>query len=209
MRKQQAPPTPAVLAHDFAETMATLKQIEARRAVVLTEIIKREERGEHLAPDPTPMVHLRKNAIEMLNGVATAHLATPKKAPSYRELRTELETIDLALGEGSKLADRLRLQEAQQRLDEHADDLKAAMRQFCLSLIAAERALQARDEIIQHIGDPNLVLAAQKWPGIGRLWNTGSLVFRLLSEVAVPQGWISQKEFDAEYNQARRAGGYE
>jgi hypothetical protein len=66
MRKQ-TPPPPAAPAHDFAEVMATLREIEARRAVVLGEIIKREEKGEHLQPDNTHKVNLRNNAIALLN----------------------------------------------------------------------------------------------------------------------------------------------
>jgi hypothetical protein len=150
---------------------------------------------------------LREDALKLLNAAAVEHLLT-KRARTYKEARRELDTIDLALGEGSRLAERLRLQEGAAKLEAHADDLREAMRQYALSLISAERSLQARDAILDKIGVRQLTREFDDLVPGNRLSNTASAVFRFLDAAAL-RGWISVTEFNQAFTEARRAGGFE
>jgi len=201
MKKAQILPTPA---EQLAELESTTLTLQAERAVIVTQILKAEKAGEHTGIAKQPNQKVRAQGRLRLNGVAAHHLVTTQARRSYQELVDELAVLDSALDEGGRLHAKLSAEAAAARYEQRKDELAEAMRQIALSLIGLERCLQARDEIIRAIRLPGL--SEGGWPLCGRLRNTASPIYRYL-ETGVKEKWLTQKEFDTEFNRARCAAG--
>jgi hypothetical protein len=132
----------------------------------------------------------------MLNGSAKGRVQ-PQRKKSLAEVDAELQVTDNAIEIGNKLWQELYTEARAELGAERADDFKAATRQLMLCLIGAERAMQALDELAKGTD-----LQPYRLPGLGRLRNTGSAAYTAL-ETAVRQGWISEKELQAELKSAR------
>jgi hypothetical protein len=183
-------PKSAPAAHDPTELFATMKEIEARRAVVLQQVLKREAAGDHLNDEPpVQALEQRTAALSLLNGAA-ADIPRPKRGVTYKQLITELQTIDLALGEGSKIAFRLQLEAAQKRLETLAPEIAATMAEAAKHLFAAEKCFQKYDSLSRDVGY-GLEKGAAAATAQFRLYNASSHICRLR---IFRQAWLDRNQ---------------
>src|SRR5262249_45743631 len=98
----------------------------------------------------------------------------------------------------------LRVRAAGERCQERAGDIADAGRRIALALIEVDRALRDRDRLVAEIGMKAGSLWLEAWPLAGRISHTASQAFRFLEEAA-RNGAMTQREFDDEFEQARKA----
>jgi hypothetical protein len=107
-----------------------LTGVRAKRANIVAEIIKREERGEHQKARVTEPAHdQQRAAIAMLNGSAQGRVPEPKKRRTYSEVIEERDVLDRAISIGSQLGEELKLKAQEELGASRADEFAALMRQ--------------------------------------------------------------------------------
>jgi hypothetical protein len=160
--------------------------------------------GERPDAEVIQLMTATRQAAEALvdTGALPPKGATSKR--TFQDILRERRAIESAMELVSARCGQLRLKAAGERAHERRDDIAEVGRQMCMSLIALDRVMRARDELVREIGLPPASLPFEAWPLAGRLQNTGSQIYRFL-EMGVEHGYISAKELHDEFELARHA----
>jgi hypothetical protein len=193
-------PTPqAFSAHESA--VAAEARLKVRYDDLTAEILKREVTEKVEAEDVLSHIANRAAAEAMVRGEPEAKRA---KNVLLRDLHIERDTVRLALEIARNNTELARRESAAERFTKSQKELQAVGRSIVLALFELDRALRARDLLVTRIGLPAGTLPMEAWPLAGRLSNTASEAYRF-AETGVTNGWISQRELDDEFSDARKS----
>jgi hypothetical protein len=159
-------------------------------------------KGERPDAEVVQLIQARQQAAEALALTGELPPAGTKRKRTFSDVLRDRRAIERAIEINNERTEQFRLRAAGERAFEKRDDIAAIGRQMCLSLFALDRTMRARDALTREIALPPASFQFEGWPLAGRLHNTGSQLYRFC-EMAVEQGWISQRELDEEFDAAR------
>jgi hypothetical protein len=199
--KNTSSPTRASNPFSFAlnKLDADLAPIREKHARVVVERLAAEKGGAHLtASFVEPEQDLEASAMRLLNGAASAHVASPKRRRIYSEILTEQKILERALEIGGRLHEQLRLKAREELAEAHLPEFSDLMRQKAQAVIGLERIEQTIEAVIKGTSLQNYELP------LGRLRNSASRLYTFLDQM-MRLGFIGQKDLQSEYEAARKA----